>query len=378
MENKTKRHILSIINYALSETSVEKAFRQQVSVRGKKFRIKGSEYDLGKYEKIYVLGSGKASYMMASSLNRILGRRIDEGLVIYPKKKKNLGRIRVEKGTHPNPSEQSLESTKKLLRLAGKTTPRDLTIYLLSGGTSSLLCYPSIELKKFIRLNRDLLKSKRNIKQVNRIRRKYSRVKGGRLVDYIKGRILNLVVSDVVGDPLEFIGSGPLYSPGAKKRVRHFVLLNNRMLLEKAREKARELGYRTRIVFPDYEGTPGKLSLRFRMLAKKLRPGSCLISGGELASEVRGKGRGGPNQEFVLRCLGIKAALASIDSDGLDGNSVAAGAFMDRTDYRYSRETVRKYLRESNSYEFFRKSGGSIKTGPTGNNLNDLRVMLRN
>lgn len=374
-DSKAKKHAMSIIEYALREASVEKAFRQ-VTLKENELRLDKNVYDLGKYENIYVLGSGKAGYRMACSLNRILGNKIDEGLVIYTKKEKNVGKIKVLEGTHPNPSKKSLDSTKKLLQLAGKATGKDLIIYLLSGGTSSLLCYPTVSLGEFVKLNRKLLKSRKNIKQVNKARTRYSRVKGGKLLDHIKGKILNLVVSDVVGDPLEFIGSGPLYTKPRKKRVDNFILLNNRMLLEKAGEKARKLGYKTRIVFPDFQGTPGSLALKFRKLSRSIGVGQCLISGGELASDVRGNGKGGPNQEFVLRCLGVGTTLASLDSDGLDGNSKAAGAIIDRK--TRDTATINKYLTNSNSYEFFRKNGGSIKTGPTGTNLNDLRIMLKN
>ncbi|UCG95156.1 MAG: DUF4147 domain-containing protein [archaeon] len=376
--SKTKRNVLSIIDYALKESSVQKIFRSSVRLRGNTLKIKNSSYNLKNYDKIYVLGSGKASYGMALSLKKVLGKRISNGLIIYTKKEKNIGRIRVEKGTHPLPSNQSLYSTKKLLRLARKTTVRDLTIYLLSGGTSTMLCHPTISMKKFVELNRGLILSKRNIKQINRIRTRFSRVKGGRLLNHIQGKVVNLVISDVVGDSLEYIGSGPLYTKNKKNKVDSFIIANNRTLLKKAAEKAVKLGYRTKVVYPEYEGSPSALARKFRTLSKSLSPGTCIISGGELDMEVKGRGKGGPNQNFVLRCNRTKATLASIDSDGIDGKSKAAGAIADESDFTGKEKQIQKYLKNSDSYSFFQKTGGSIITGPTGNNLNDLRVMIKN
>lgn len=376
-KTKAKRDILSIIDYALKETSIEKAIRSSVKLNGNILKIKKGKYDLKNYDNIYVMGSGKASYRMAKSLNRILGKRISEGLVIYTKKEKKLGKIKVLKGTHPFPSESSINATKKLISLAEKTNKNDLTIYLLSGGTSSLLCHPTIGLKKLIKLNEELLKSKRNIKQVNRIRRKYSSIKGGKLLERFHGKIINLVISDVVGDSLEFIGSGPLHKKSRK--VDNFILANNRMLLEKAAKKARKLGYETKIVYPNYEGNPESLVTKLKGLSKSLKSRSCIISGGEFAFEVKGKGDGGPNQDFVLRCHKIKGVtVASIDSDGIDGNSKAAGAIADEKDFqKHDENEIQGYLKNSDSYTFFRKRNCSIITGPTETNLNDLRVMIK-
>ncbi|MCK4634263.1 MAG: DUF4147 domain-containing protein [Candidatus Aenigmarchaeota archaeon] len=376
-KTKTKRDILSIIDYALKETSIEKAIRSSVKLNGNILKIKKKKYDLKNFDNIYVMGSGKASYRMAKSLNRILGKKISEGLVIYTKKEKKLGKIKVLRGTHPFPSESSIKATKKLISLAEKTNKNDLTIYLLSGGTSSLLCHPTICLKKLIKLNEELLKSKRNIKQVNRIRRKYSSVKGGKLLEHFHGKIINLVISDVVGDSLEFIGSGSLHKKS--RGVDNFILANNRMLLEKAAEKARKLGYGTKIVYPNYEGNPESLVTKLKGLSKNLKSRSCIISGGEFAFKVRGKGDGGPNQDFVLRCRKIKGVtVASIDSDGIDGNSKAAGAIADEKDFqKHDEEEIQGYLKNSDSYTFFRKRNCSIITGPTGTNLNDLRIMIK-
>lgn len=375
-KTKTKRHILSIIDYALKETSVEKVIKDDIKLKDNKLKIKNKIYDLKRYDNVYVLGSGKASYRMARSINSLLGKRIREGLVIYNKKERNIGKIKVLRGTHPLPSVQSLRATKKLISLAEKTTEKDLTIYLLSGGTSSLLCYPKIDMKSFIELNKKLLKSGKDIKQVNKVRKKYSNVKGGRLMGHFKGKIVNLVVSDVVGDSPEFIGSGPLYSK--KKKVDNVLIANNTMVVKKAMEKARHLGYRTRIVFPNYEGSPKALARKFLRLSKKMKRSECIISGGELNSEVKGKGLGGPNQEFVLYCHNIKGTVASIDTDGTDGNSKAAGAIADETDFTgLGKKDLEKYLKNSDSYSFFRKRNCSLVTGPTGTNLNDLRIMIK-
>lgn len=378
-KTKIKRHILSIIDYALKETSVEKVIRDDIKLKDNKLKIKNKIYDLKRYDNVYVLGSGKASYRMARSLYSLLGKRIREGLVIYNKKERNLGKIKVLGGTHPLPSVQSLRATKKLISLAEKTTEKDLTIYLLSGGTSSLLCYPKIDMKSFIELNKKLLKSGKDIKQVNKVRKKYSNVKGGRLLGHFKGKIVNLVVSDVVGDSPEFIGSGPLTPSKRFKKadVDNVLLANNRMLLEKAAEKARKLGYKTKIIFPNYEGSPAGLAKKFEKISRNMKKG-CVISGGELNSEVMGKGEGGPNQEFVLYCHNIKGTVASIDTDGTDGNSKAAGAIADETDFTgLGKKDLEKYLKNSDSYSFFRKRNCSIVTGPTGTNLNDLRIMIK-
>ncbi len=374
-DSKEKRDALSIIDYALKKTSIEKIMKGCVRFSGNKLKIKNREYNLKDYENIYVLGSGKASYRMASSLNSIIGKQIKEGLVIYTKKDR-IGKIKIEKGTHPLPSELSFEATQKLLKVAKKIKEGDLTIYLLSGGTSSLLCYPKIGMKKFIELNRKLIKSGKNIGEINKVRIKYSKIKGGKLLKHIKGKIVNLVVSDVVGDSLKYIGSGPLYS--RSKRVDNVIIANNRMLLEKAAEKARKLGYNVRIKYPEYEGPPRPLAERIISISKRMKPGDCIISGGEINVKVRGGGRGGPNQEFVLWCYKTKGTIASIDSDGIDGNTKAAGGIASERDFqKIGKKEIEKMLKENNSNKFFRKIGGEIITGPTGTNLNDLRIMIK-
>ncbi len=372
MHSRLKEDILSIINYSLKETSVDKLLSDKIKFDGKILKVSGSSFKISDYNKVYVLGSGKASYSMARSLNSIIGEKIKEGLIIYTQKKKKIGNIKVLKGTHPFPSRESLESTKKILELAERTKKNDLIIYLLSGGTSSLLFYPETSIEDAIDLNTKLIESGKSIKQINRIRKKCSKVKGGKLLNHIDGNVLNLVFSDVVGNDLGFIGSGPLFNPKNKK-VKNFIIADNKSLLDRAKEKAESLGYKTKIVWPEYEGSPQNLAKKFLNYSKKMDRGNCIISGGELSSKVRGPGKGGPNQEFVLLCGGISAFVASIDSDGIDGNSGAAGAVADTS----SLSGFESYLERSDSYNFFRKKGGLIKTGVTGTNLNDLRVLIK-
>ncbi len=371
VNSKEKGDVLAIIDYALRESSVEKVMKSSVKLEKNKLKIKDKVYNLDKYQNLYVLGSGKASWRMAEAINSILGERISGGVIIYTKKGK-IGKISVEKATHPFPSKFSLNATRKLLEFAKNIKERDLTIYLLSGGSSSMLCYPKIKLDKFIELNKKLVTSGKNIREINEVRIKHSNVKGGKLLKYIKGKIVNLVISDVVGDSLKYIGSGPLYS--RSKRVDNIIVANNYLLLKKAEERARLLGYKTRILYPNFEGSPKELAEKFLKVSKKLKPKTCVISGGELNVKVKGNGRGGPNQEFVLFCHEIKGTIASIDSDGIDGNSKAAGGIADEKDFKFYKP---EYLKNHNSYLFFKKIKGAIITGPTGTNLNELRIMVK-
>ncbi len=406
--SKTRRDALSILKHALKETSIEKAMRENIKLKGNALKVKKRKYRLDKYEKIYVFGSGKASYGMASFLKSLLGDRIAGGLVIHTEKHRNLGRIRVVKGTHPLPSAQNLAATRKMVGMLEKAGANDLIIYLTSGGTSSLLCCPRTGLREYRVLNKRMIEAGMTVKEINTVRKKISRVKAGRLLSFIRGKAVNLVVSDVVGDPLDYVGSGPMvYSNPSSSRVlkilkKHkiplslkilkaikekekrkkrkadsFVLLNNTMLLKKAAEKARKLGYKAMVKFPEYEGSPEALARKFSALPK-LKRKTCLISGGELSTKVRGRGRGGPNQEFVLYCRKIPCTSASMDSDGIDGNSRAAGAVADERDFRgFEKNEVEKALKGSDSYTFLKKRNCLIVTGPTGTNLNDLRVLLK-
>jgi glycerate-2-kinase len=391
-------------------------------------------------ERIFVIGFGKASASMAEGCEEELGDKVHDGAIIVPEnvETRSLKRVRVFKGTHPIPSEVNVESTRELISIRQGLTGRDLVICLISGGGSSLLTSPAegITLEEKKKTTDILLKSGAEIKEVNTVRKHISSVKGGQLVSFLKpAKIVSLILSDIVGDPVEHIASGPTSpdpstfrdaynvivkyglmgklprsvaerierglrgevpetpKPGdvVFNNVRNIIVSNNMKSLTAMERRACKLGYNTLVLTSFSEGEAREVG-RFlcaviRQIAtydSPVKKPACLIVGGETTVTVKGRGKGGRNQELVLsavlNCRGLKNfVFASIGSDGIDGYTDAAGAVADSftLENAYnSRLNPEEFLEDNDSYNFFRQTGDLIFTGPTGTNVNDFTVAL--
>ena len=412
--------------------------RRTLSLKGHILRAAGRSYDLRRIRRVALVGAGKAAVPMARAVAKALGARLDSGFVVAPENGRSIQipRIEIAAAGHPIPDRRGLRAALRILEIASSLGWDDLLIVLLSGGASSLLPLPDdgLTLGDKQRTTRLLLRSGATIAEVNTVRKHLSAIKGGRLAQATRAPILTLVLSDVHGDELGAIGSGPTapdkatfrdavrivrryglwdrlpvrarmhlveglsgWKPETPKprstifrRVRHAIIGNNRLALEAAVKAARRAGYETLsiekyLVEEAAEAGQWMGDLGKDLASRPALPGpQCLLAGGELTVSVRGTGKGGRAQEFTLAAAlamhGARNAWAvGFGTDGRDGPTDVAGAVADGgTVNRGKRRGLdaAAYLKRNDSYTFFKRVGGHIVTGYTGTNVNDLYLIL--
>ncbi|MGD0329747.1 MAG: glycerate kinase [Nitrososphaeria archaeon] len=393
------------------------------------------------HKTIVVVGFGKASYQMALACENVLSEVIKAGAVIVPKgsvKDCRLKKIKILEGTHPIPTELNVNSAKELLSLTEGLNSNDLVLCLISGGGSALFTYPAkgVTLYDEQEMTKLMLAAGLTIQEINCIRKHISDVKGGQFARHIyPAHVISLVLSDVVGDELSSIASGPtspdpytfedVYSlfgkyhilekvpknilnritrgvdgriPDTPKtddrifsKVTNIVVANNTKALQAMANKAKSLGLKTMILTSYLEGEAREVGKVIGSIGKQiinqnvpLEPPCIVFLGGETTVTLRGNGKGGRNQEMALSfALAIKGLphirFVSIGSDGIDGNSDAAGAIVDG--FTISKALgigfdPLKFLENNDSYTFLKQLGCLIMTGPTGTNVNDLSFLM--
>lgn len=423
-----------ILQIAIDSVRPGNLFKEKISFDGKTLKIEGSSFDVGK-RKIWILGAGKASISMAEAILEILKGKIEGGLVCgnYEKKLKWISTV---KGSHPVPDENSLIASKNMEEFIKDNIKKDdLCIFLLSGGASSILCYPDFDLainEKSL-VHKVLLESGASIKEINIVRKHLSKFKGGKLSKIIPCDVINLILSDVPGDDIESIGSGPLskdsstwkdvksifekynlaervpekilriVEEGIKgnleetlkdepENVRSFIIGNNLYALESGKREAEKFGFSTLILTSRDGGIASELARFYSRILMEIiasdypsKKPCCIFAGGEAQVKVKGKGKGGRNQEFILSLLiemkyvNGKCLFLSADSDGVDGPTDASGAWIDEETYERAEEIgldPSKFLENNDSYSFFEKTGNLIKLGETSTNVSDIRIFL--
>ncbi len=442
-ESNLSEYAERIYKAALEEVEPESLIRKSVSLEGEKAVIQGQNFSLARFDRIFLVSVGKAAPFMAKSLSDILGKRLKGGIAVCPPRiKKKLQRITCLPGSHPLPDEKSLRAAQRILKLAQGLGEKDLLFFLVSGGGSAQVCLPArgVSLDEKKRLTEMLLSAGANIAELNTVRKHLSQIKGGRLARAaFPATVVSLVISDVVGNDLENIASGPAYwdssthedayqvlkkydlwpeaplsvrtviENGMEKRIEEtvkredpvfgrvhsFIIGDNLLALKAAERKAGELGFQTSILTSSDQGEAKEaaknyvsLFLDFIQSPKTPSKPVCLLAGGELTVTVRGKGKGGRNQEFVLAALnGMKNhpevipdwLILSLGSDGIDGPTDAAGAWAGPSTLNRAKKLsldLRKYLADNDSYNFFKRVGGLIITGPTQTNVMDIRVFM--
>ena len=396
-------------------------------------------YDLSQHGKIYVIGAGKATAKMAFALEEVLGEGLAGGLVIVkPGYTVRLRAVEIVEAGHPIPDQSGIDGTNRIIDLLTRVGEKDLVICLVSGGASTLLCCPSdgLSLQDKQKTTEVLLSCGAKIQEVNAIRKHISKVKGGRLAELARpATVLSLILSDVIGDPIDHIGSGPtapdstsfsdclsvidrygiatmiplpvkkLLEKGAAgdiaetpkagapvfDKVQNLLVGNNRSALSAAKERAEALGYQTVTLSNSIEGEARKVAIEHSAIAKDLRLDRtrvrwpvCIISGGETTVTVQGRGLGGRNQEFALAAAieldGVEQVVVlSGATDGTDGPTDAAGGIVDGTTLQRAREKgldARDYLRRNDSYSFLKAVDDLLMTGPTLTNVMDVRLLL--
>jgi len=387
------------------------------------------------YERIFVIGAGKASALMAQAVEKLLGRRITGGVInVKDGHTARLKRVELVECGHPVPDERGVAGAARIAELALQATARDLVICLISGGASALLPMPApgLTLADKQAVTRLLLECGANIHEINTVRKHLSAIKGGQLARLAApARLLTLVLSDVIGDDLSVIGSGPTWPDGSTfadaldvlrrfevvRRVpvavlRHLeesaeetpkpgdaafagavtvVVGSNRLAVEAAEAEAARRGYHPLILSTRIEGETREVARMHAAMALEVleadRPvakPACLISGGETTVTIRGQGLGGRNQEFALAAaLDIEDAAGIVvlsgGTDGNDGPTDAAGAIASHTTLDRAEMMglpARAMLAANDSYHFFEPLGDLLVTGPTGTNVMDVRLLL--
>jgi len=423
---KARAHTLEILETAISFVDPYRLVKEYIQ-KDNFFRD-----IIDNYNNVYLLSFGKASVVMARAAFDLLRDKIREGIVITnnPTNYLDSNNIKTYVGTHPLPGEKNLQNTEKALEMLQKCDKSDLLLVLISGGGSSLLCKPRIDLKDSRRVTDLLLKSGADIRELNTVRKHLSFVKGGQLVKQTKAKVVSLILSDIVGDPIEFIASGPTapdsttysdakyvlrkYSVWNKvpesvratidkgikgslpetpkeddpvfERVHNVIVGNNELACKKAAETADKLGYETKVLNTRLTGEARNVGEDLAYYATIIPCENrkiALITGGETTVTVKGGGKGGRNQELVLAAArkieNENIVFSSIATDGIDGNSDAAGAIADGNTIQRAKKKGLKpeaYLGNNDSYNFFKKLDDLLITGPTGTNVMDIQLIL--
>ena len=424
----TARHLFE---HALAEASIDRAFQRHVDCDKGVLRIGEDLYDLDSYNRVLVISIGKAANAMVNSLEMQAGSRFQGIVASSVEPGSQVRGFRYFRGGHPMPNQDSIRAAEAILKSLSAQDASSLVIFLLSGGGSSIAEKPvddEISLDDLIATYRVLVHSGAPIAEINTVRKHLSAIKGGRLAATASSaQQVSLLVSDVPEKTPDALASGPTmpdsttvadcYAVVEKygmleqfpdsvrellqchaleetpkpddlvfHRSRWWPLLSNASLLEAAEEEAQRHGFSVEVDNRcddwDYVRAADYLLERMRGLRKKSER-VCLISGGEVTVKVENGGTGGRNQQFALACApkisGDAITVLSAGTDGIDGNSPAAGAIVDGSSLERARARgvdPAGHLAGFNAYPFFQTLGDSIMTGPTGNNLRDLRVLL--
>jgi hydroxypyruvate reductase len=438
-KNRCREHLESIFRAGLGAVDPMQAVAEAVTRDDDELVVAGRPYRLEDYERIFVIGAGKAGAPMALAMEKILGDRLTSGrITVKYGHTVPLKKVETKEAGHPIPDEEGIAGAEEISSVANQAGERDLVFCVISGGGSALLVAPaeSITLEEKQATTSELLACGASIEEINTVRKHLSRVKGGQLARTCwPATVVTLILSDVVGDPLDVIASGPTVpdrstfgecleiagryelggrlpasvmermEAGAKgalpetpkegekifERVQNEIVGNSLSAVLAAGRKAEALGYTPLILSTRIEGETREVAHVHAAIFREvlatgfpLAPPACILSGGETTVTLKGKGKGGRNQEFSLAvALHIQGEdrilFLSGGTDGTDGPTDAAGAFADGTTVERARalnlEAVRT-LDENDSYPFFDALGDLLITGPTNTNVMDLRICL--
>lgn len=420
-----------IFQHALAEASIAKGFARHVHCERGVLRVCEDLYDLHSYSRALVISLGKAGHTMVEALSHQVGASLEGIVANSVQPTTQVHGFRYFRGGHPTPNAESIQAAGAMLRALEAQPASALVIFLLSGGGSSIVEKPiddEISLEDLIATYRGLVHSGAPIAEINAVRKHLSAVKGGRLAQAASpAQQVSLLVSDVPDSTPDALASGPTMPDStsvedcyriaekyellkqfpqsvrdlferhaleetpksddpAFHRARWWPVLTNQTAIEEARIAAERAGFIVHVDNAcddwDYEKAADYLLQKVRELRKQFSP-VCLISGGEVTVKVVKGGVGGRNQQFALACVekiaGENITVLSAGTDGVDGNSPAAGAVVDGTTLERARGRgldALAALGNFEAYPFFKALGDAIETGPTGNNLRDLRILL--
>ncbi len=433
--------LIEIVNKAIASVDPSSAMRRRLRLAGERLKVGKHEFDLSRVGKIIVVGGGKASGKMAEVFEELLGNRVTGGVVNVPKglaSEYRVRKIKLVEASHPIPTEAGVKGAERMMKLVSGLEPKDLVVCLLSGGGSALMPLPAegISLDELRETTELLLKSGASIQEFNAVRKHLSRIKGGQLAKAAHpARVVTLVISDVVGDRLDTIASGPTHpdsttypdalaviekyglvekapknvlkrlklgvegkmpetpKPGEEcfKNTIHEIIASNADAVRAAAEVGKSHGFNVSILTTAMQGEAREVGAHLAAAAKSVmragkpvsRP-AILVSGGETTVTVKGEGPGGRNQELALSAaIGISGmrnvAVVSFGTDGIDGPTDAAGAVADGFTLERA-ERLRldpaTYLERNAPYPFFKELGDLLMTGPTGTNVMDVTCLI--
>lgn len=405
LKNDAYKIIDSAITAALPGTAVKKA-------------LQGLDFSGGK---LLLVAIGKAAWSMAKAASDILGERVDDGVVItkYDHSKGDIPNIRIYEAGHPIPDDNSFAATEQAIQLVSNLTPEDKVLFLISGGGSALFEKPLIPKELLEQLTKQLLASGADIVEMNTIRKRLSAVKGGKFAKLCEpAQVFSVVLSDIIGDPLDMIASGPAYpdsstsdqaleiikkynitvsdevesllrieTPDTIANVKTMITGSVTQLCAAAEQTCLELGYEPVVLTASLSceaREAGSFLASIAQYHNNSRKSLAFIAGGETIVHLKGSGKGGRNQELALAAAeGISdltnTAVFSIGSDGTDGPTDAAGGYVDTNTKKILTEkgiAIFDVLENNDAYHGLKECSGLIITGPTGTNVNDLSVLL--
>jgi glycerate 2-kinase len=436
---KLRKHARQIFQAGLQAVDPVEAIIGHVTLQDKALIISGRQFNLKDYDRILVVGAGKAVAPMAKAVEDLLGNRISDGVIVVKDEHGlPLKKIKICEASHPVPDERGVQGTEEILSLVETAGKRDLIICLISGGGSALLIAPAgdISLEDKQNATRLLLACGATIHEFNTVRKHLSRAKGGRLAQMAyPATVSSLILSDVVGDDLDVIASGPTVpdsstfhdaeqilkgygiwdqlTPSVRNHIEkgisgqiedtpnsndvvfqqcsQVLVGTNLQALKAAGQEARKLGYRPLILSSKVEGEAREVARFYTAIAREvlssenpLKPPACVLAGGETTVTITGEGRGGRNQEFALAAALTIAGLDNVvvlsgGTDGTDGPTDAAGAIADGTTVARALEKgldPKAFLRRNDSYSLFQHLEDLLMTGPTRTNVMDIYMML--
>ena len=433
VEKNIKKNLDKIYNAALLAANPISCINEFIEEKNELLKIGKKKYNLHSYEKIYVISFGKAAYEMAIGTQRILKKRIAKGIIISNASfEKKVPGFKFIESSHPLPDDKSVKAANAIISLLKQTKKNDLVIFLISGGGSSMVALPdediALEDKKIT--TQILMKSGVDIKTLNIVRKKMSKIKGGGLLKYsYPSEIATLIMSDVVGDQLDMIASGPtlpdksdgeeawreIVELGIENQLPHEVVKklknsskksnkkqklskqnaviigSNLKSLENAKKQAESLGYNTLILTSQIKGEAKTVAKSLASIALEIRNSNvpiekpaCIIVGGETSVTVKGNGIGGRNSEMALAFaieIANKNKISALfaGTDGIDGATNAAGAYCNETTGIKNKKTrinAKNFLANNDSYNYFKKTGDLKITGPSGTNVNDIGIIF--
>jgi glycerate 2-kinase len=416
--SEERKILLTLLEEGLRMIATKKVLQEKLKLRKKELWVGDLKINLEKIKEIYLVAIGKVALEAAKTLKKILKPYSLKGIVLDVKKGK-IANFKCFQGSHPLPSLKNQKATAQILNLLKKVQKEDLVIFVVSGGGTALLTQPqNINPQQEAEIFKLLFKKGASIQEMNILRKHLSLARGGNLAKAAyPATVISLIFSDVPDNDLQFIASGPtvkdktdlreakmiiekfnlsadlnfelekalIETPKEKKyfqKVKNILLVSNRLALETMAQKAKEFGLKAKIITTNLKGEAKKVAQRIIQQLSKEKPKTLLLYGGETTVKIKGKGKGGRNQELALAALNFikpNQILIALASDGYD-NTPQAGAIADKITLEHAFKmglNLKEYLENNDSYNFFRITKDAIKTGPTFVNVADFVLALQ-